>query len=128
MAKFEMYHPIYTEHYQLDWLTQSKVKDINALRRKRHPNESMIQTANDVNRQMSVIMHDQKLIWGIEDKQQRFLGIAALSPQDDSWNKAQLSLELLASNPQLASELETHFKAFSQNEFGSQSLTVSTLD
>lgn len=32
MNKFELYHPILTEHFALDWLTHSKVRDIFELR------------------------------------------------------------------------------------------------
>ena len=69
MTKFELYHPILTPHYQLNWLTQFKVKDVNTLRRRLTAHESMIETANYVNREMSTVMNDQALTWGISNKQ-----------------------------------------------------------
>ncbi|GAT17836.1 hypothetical protein [Secundilactobacillus silagei] len=126
MAKFELYHPILTPHYQLDWLTNFKVKDVNALRQAGHPTESMLETANYVNREMSTIMNDQALTWGVSDKQQDdLLAIVNLAPANANFKKAQLTITQVAKdNQSLVEEIETYMTEFAQNELQSFQLLV----
>ncbi|MFC6255133.1 GNAT family N-acetyltransferase [Secundilactobacillus hailunensis] len=127
MAKFELYHPILTPHYQLDWLTNFKVKDVNALRQTINPKESMLETANYVNREMSTIMNDQALTWGVSDKQQDdLLAIVNLAPADDQFKKAQLTITQVTKTSQsLVEEIENYMTEFAQNELQSFQLIVS---
>jgi len=126
MAKFELYHPILTPHYQLDWLTNFKVKDVNALRQISQPTESILETANYVNREMSTIMNDQALTWGVSDKQQDdLLAIVNLAPANANFKKAQLTITQVAKdNQSLVEEIETYMTEFAQNELQSFQLLV----
>lgn len=126
MAKFELYHPILTPHYQLNWLTQFKVKDINALRQRINPNETIIETANYINREMSTVMNDQALTWGVSDKQQdNFIGIVNLAPSDQQVNEALLTITSVTPADQtLANEIQAYMSEFAKNELQTSHLTV----
>ncbi|WP_054700591.1 hypothetical protein [Secundilactobacillus odoratitofui] len=126
MAKFELYHPIQTPHYQLDWLTQFKVKDINTLRQQTQPAETIIQTANFVNRVMSTIMHDQALTWGVSFKQSgEFAGIVSLNPIEEGWTNAELNVSPVKTDAtDLIAEIEAYMTQFAQNQLGTQHLKL----
>lgn len=126
MAKFELYHPILTPHYQLDWLTNFKVKDVNALRQISQPTESILETANYVNREMSTIMNDQALTWGVSNKQQDdLLAIINLAPVTAHFKKAQLTItQATKENQFLVEEIENYMTEFAQNELKSFQLVV----
>lgn len=126
MAKFELYHPILTPHYQLNWLTNFKVKDINALRQTVNPNESMIETANYINREMSTVMNDRALTWGVGDKQtDHFLGIVTLTPANDTSEKAELTITRVNDDDQaLVEEIKTYMAEFSKNQLLNTHLVI----
>ncbi|GAT18283.1 hypothetical protein IWT5_00556 [Secundilactobacillus silagincola] len=126
MAKFELYHPILTPHYQLNWLTNFKVKDINALRQTINPNESMIETATYINREMSTVMNDQALTWGVGDKQTDcFLGIITLAPVNGTFETTELTITRVNGNDQtLIDEIKTYMTEFSKNQLQSSQLSV----
>lgn len=127
MAQFERYHPIMTAHYQLDWLTQFKLTDINRLRQLSNTGETVVETANYVNRQMSTIMQNQALIWGIQDKtSQQFNGIIGLSKLTDKPREATLVLTLTpdADARQVVSELVEHTVAFADKELHRSTLII----
>lgn len=126
MAKFELYHPILTPHFTLDWLTQFKVRDINVLRQQTVPGESIIDTANYVNREMSTIMHDRALTWGVGDKQSDdFRGIVHLVPGTDN-EPAQLTITPVGDDTdELVSEIQTYMKDFSNNALNCQRISLS---
>ncbi|MTV82040.1 hypothetical protein [Secundilactobacillus folii] len=121
MAKFERYHPIMTPHFTMDWLTQFKVKDINLLRRQTVPNETIIETAKYVNRQMSTVMHDQSLTWGVAEKQTDvFRGIVQLTPSSRASSSAQLTIvPMTKPDDELVNEIQTYMAGFAKNTFGS---------
>ncbi|GAX04781.1 hypothetical protein IWT25_00074 [Secundilactobacillus pentosiphilus] len=124
MAKFELYHPILTPHYQLNWLTQFKVKDINALRQRLNIHESMIETATYVNREMSTVMNDQALTWGISNKQQDdFIGIVNLAPGDNHFKTAVLTIIRVNEDDQdLVAEIQAYMTKFAKNQLQSSPL------
>lgn len=124
MTKFELYHPILTPHYQLNWLTQFKVKDVNTLRRRLTAHESMIETANYVNREMSTVMNDQALTWGISNKQQDdFLGIVNLAPGNNHFKTAVLTIIRVNEDDQaLVTEIQAYMNEFAKNQLQSSRL------
>ncbi|WP_203649892.1 hypothetical protein [Secundilactobacillus yichangensis] len=126
MAKFELYHPILTPHYQLNWLTQFKVKDINALRQRINPSETMIETANYINREMSTVMNDQALTWGVSDKQQEdFIGIVSLVPVNHHFDETLLTITRVTQDDQtLVDEVQAYMSEFAKNELQSSHMTV----
>lgn len=126
MSKFELYHPILTPHYQLNWLTNFKVKDVNKLRQTINPKESMIETANYINREMSTVMNDQALTWGIGDKQQdNFIGIVHLAPVDGNFKSAELTITRVNEEDQtLVDEIQSYLTEFSKNQLQSNQLTL----
>ncbi|MCH5462368.1 GNAT family N-acetyltransferase [Lactobacillus sp. LC28-10] len=126
MSKFELYHPILTPHYQLNWLTNFKVKDVNTLRRTMNPSETMIETANYINREMSTVMNDQALTWGIGDKQKdNFIGIVHLAPVNGSFKSAELTITRVNNDDQtLIEEIQTYLTEFSKNQLQSSQLTL----
>lgn len=126
MAKFELYHPIMTPHFSLDWLTQFKVKDINALRQRAVPGESMIDTASYVNREMSTVMHDQALTWGVAEKQSaNFRGIVHLIPHTSEATTAQLTIiPVKQPDDALVSEIQTYMRDFTSQNFNQSTLQL----
>lgn len=73
MQNFEKYHPIMSRHYNLDWLTNFKLKDILAMRHMRdiaiaqgRPIDTEItETAHFVNRAMALVMANRALLYGV---------------------------------------------------------------
>lgn len=131
MAQFERYHPIMTAHYQLDWLTQFKLTDINQLRQQTNAGETVVETADYVNRQMSTVMQNEALIWGIQDKaRQQFNGIIGLTQLNDTPDTATLLLDLTpdADAAQVVRELGDHTAAFADKELHRQTLISSADD
>lgn len=126
MSKFELYHPILTPHYQLNWLTHFKAKDVNDLRQKINPHETMIETANYINREMSTVMNDKALTWGISDKQtDQFMGIVKLAPLTDHFKETLLTITNVSEdNTMLVSEIRTYMTEFSKNELHSEQLKI----
>ncbi|VDG21285.1 GNAT family N-acetyltransferase [Lactiplantibacillus mudanjiangensis] len=98
MAKFEKYHPILTPHYTLDWLTQSRMNAILAFDQLTDPTATLLTTADAVNQIMRDIFHDQKLVWGITDRQNdQFIGQAGFDHLDSSPDQATLKVRLIPS-------------------------------
>ena len=97
MNKFELYHPILTEHFALDWLTHSKVRDIFELRHDpeiakasdRDIDATIEDTTTYVNQMMRVVMNNEALIWGSTLLEQ--VGFSAVASQTDNQN---ITLEL----------------------------------
>lgn len=129
MSQFEKYHPILTAHFELDWLTQFRVNGINQLRRQNGHDESMIETAEYVNRQMSAIMKDQALIWGIgRQNKDVFIGLFGFNLINRSQSTAQLVLEIThhADKARLFEELIPHMMTFAKAELQLTHLTVTS--
>ncbi|KRM71715.1 GNAT family N-acetyltransferase [Lacticaseibacillus brantae] len=102
MASFEKYHPIMSAHYTMDWLTSFTVKDIFALRHDqsvatgsgRQADAQITDTVTYVNQAMRLVMSNQALLYGIEDRlTQAFLGSFGLLEIHDQ--QAQVQFELL---------------------------------
>lgn len=101
MAKFEKYHPLLSVHYQLDWLTLYKLKDVARLRADRtqaalsgrERDQSVEDTARYVNHSMRLVMSDQALLYGIGDRQTKeFLGSICLWRFDSGMTSARCAL------------------------------------
>ncbi|WP_179396143.1 GNAT family N-acetyltransferase [Lacticaseibacillus absianus] len=104
MPHFEKYHPLLSAHYQLDWLTLYRLKDVARLRQDplqaavsgRAVDDSIEATARYVNRAMRLVMADESLLYGIGDRQSKaFLGSICLWHFDAARTTAQLRVELL---------------------------------
>ncbi|HAT53798.1 MAG TPA: N-acetyltransferase [Lactobacillus sp.] len=130
---FEKYHPIMTQHYELDWLTTFKVKDVFALRNdadlagkmNRDPDKTIMVTAAHVNRVMSAIMHNDALVWGIGDKQSHaFLGIFGFDVFTADKKTTEISFEIAPGAQQrgVMTEVLSHMLSFAFDE-----LLVSTV-
>jgi len=73
MQSFEKYHPIMSRHYNLDWLTNFKLKDVLTMRHMRdiaiaqdRPIDNEItESAHFVNRAMALVMSNRGLLYGI---------------------------------------------------------------
>mgnify|MGYP000885396150 CR=1 FL=1 len=128
---FEKYHPIMTKHYELDWLTTFKVKEIFALRHdasvakltNRDVDATIMDTAAHVNRVMSKIMHNDALVWGIGDKRTgEFLGTFGFDSFVADRTTAAITFELLPSAQRqgVMSEVLSHMLSFAFDELDLQ--------
>ncbi|WP_262315911.1 GNAT family N-acetyltransferase [Lacticaseibacillus parakribbianus] len=134
MAHFEKYHPLLSAHYQLDWLTLFRLKDVHALRADavqaalsgREVDTSIEATARYVNRSMQLVMGDQALLYGIGDRTTgAFLGSICLWNFNEAKTTAQLRFEALATTPAaVMAEVLPRVAGFAFFELGLQSLFV----
>ena len=127
MKKFELYHPIHTEHFILDWLTKSKIKDVFALMSDqkiaqssgRIPNHSIEETTHFVNEMMRQIMKNKQLVWGVSDKKtQEFLGLFAFKNFDLTNKESAVYFETIANHQHqgIMFEVLTRMSAFAFDE------------
>ncbi|MFC6181728.1 GNAT family N-acetyltransferase [Lactiplantibacillus daowaiensis] len=125
MTKFEKYHPILTPHYTFDWLTKSRVKDVWLLQQQANPAETMLMTADMINQTMRDIFHDQKLVWGITDRQtDQFIGSASLTALTTATPRLTVHLITAQATTAALTEIYTRLTAFATNELGVATLTV----
>ncbi|WP_283678961.1 GNAT family N-acetyltransferase [Lentilactobacillus sp. Marseille-Q4993] len=103
MSTFEKYHPVLTPHYQLDWLTQTPVKEIFALYQNEHIETSLtlakpteiLDTVRNVNHTMQAVMSEEELTWGITDKDtNEFVGIIKIYNLKSETKTAKISFVL----------------------------------
>ncbi|WP_461219501.1 hypothetical protein [Lapidilactobacillus salsurivasis] len=85
MTKFEKYHPILTDHYTLDWLTNAPLKNSHALLQQlpqlAAQTSDYAHTAQFIQGQMLAIMKNQRLLWGITQRSTGALvGVARILP------------------------------------------------
>ena len=127
VQKFAAYHPLLTEHFTLDWLTTTPLKKIQQTFRAIPTFQQQAQDyaglTQALNQTLTAIMANQKLVWGISQRQgQRFIGQAGFS----DWQKAQATLSLdLPSSIDFATwqELITFLTAFGQQTLELQQIT-----
>ncbi|KRM57945.1 hypothetical protein [Secundilactobacillus malefermentans] len=94
MISFEKLHPLLTEHYRLDWLTQFKLVDIISLLNPGLANPDPVDAAKLVNEMMSKIMRSQAISWGIQDQTTKSLiGMTTISNFEKSQATIELSLQ-----------------------------------
>lgn len=128
---FEKYHPIMTKHYELDWLTTFKVKEVFELRHdsniarlvNRDVDATIMDTAAHVNRVMSKIMNNDALVWGIGDKRTgEFLGTFGFDSFTVDRKNAAITFELLPSAQRqgVMSEVLSHMLSFAFDELDLQ--------
>ncbi|MFD1392336.1 GNAT family N-acetyltransferase [Lacticaseibacillus jixianensis] len=132
MAKFEKYHPLLSVHYQLDWLTASKLKDVARLRADetqaaisgRERDQSVEETAHYVNHAMRLVMGDRALLYGIGDRRSNaFLGSICLWRFDQAMTSAQMRFEQLPeAAPEVMQEVVPRVAGFAFFELGLQQL------
>ncbi|KRN25331.1 GNAT family N-acetyltransferase [Lacticaseibacillus camelliae] len=132
MAKFEKYHPLLSVHYQLDWLTLYKLKDVARLRADRtqaalsgrERDQSVEDTARYVNHSMRLVMSDQALLYGIGDRQTKeFLGSICLWRFDSGMTSAQVRFEQLPETaPEVMQEIVPRVAGFAFFELGLKEL------
>jgi ribosomal-protein-alanine N-acetyltransferase len=138
MNKFELYHPIFTDHFALDWLTHSKVLDIYKLRHDteiaKHSGREIDATIEDtttyVNQMMRLIMNNKALIWGISTKVEReFLGTFCIWDFDSSTGTASIRFEILRDQQRkgIMQEVLTRMTVFSFEELGLKQLRATVL-
>ncbi|KRM98430.1 hypothetical protein [Loigolactobacillus rennini] len=122
--KFELYHPMMSTNYTLDWLTQTPLKQIKAAL----PSQSsMTATAQQINQAMQLIMHNQALIWGITHRQTKtFCGIVRLDISPDQ--QATLKFSYRQQTLTLAAQLEiiAYLAAFTFKQLKLQRFVVNT--
>ncbi|WP_125706173.1 GNAT family N-acetyltransferase [Lacticaseibacillus daqingensis] len=134
MAHFEKYHPLLSAHYQLDWLTLYRLKDIYRLRQDvdqaalsgRTVDHSIEATAHYVNEAMRFVMADNSLLYGIGDRQSKaFLGSICLWRFDSAMTEAQLRFEVLPETPAaVMAEILPRVAGFAFFELGLSTLYV----
>ncbi|MFC6314607.1 hypothetical protein ACFQHW_03380 [Lapidilactobacillus achengensis] len=108
MTKFEKYHPILTDHYTLDWLTNSPLKNSHALLQQlpqlAAQTSDYAHTAQFIQGQMLAIMKNQRLLWGITQRSTGALvGVARILPRQLSTTTTQTGAQ--ASAPTTAQAL-----------------------
>ena len=129
MKRFELYHPIMTKQFNLDWLNKFTVKEINPLRANQDVAVSAGRTADFdleatvkfVQDAMRQVMNNQSLIWGIARRSTKeFLGEFSLLNYDADERAMELHYELLpaAQNQGVMSEILAHMIEFSFKELG----------
>ncbi|GEP72647.1 hypothetical protein FD12_GL001097 [Lentilactobacillus rapi DSM 19907 = JCM 15042] len=88
MTSFEKFHPVLTAYYTLDWLTQTPVKQVDALfnqpvistTKADHLPTQILDTVKSINRVMQKVMNGAELTWGITNSDsQQFIGIITIS-------------------------------------------------
>ncbi|MBF7129121.1 GNAT family N-acetyltransferase [Pediococcus pentosaceus] len=138
MNKFELYHPILTEHFALDWLTHSKVRDIFELRHDpeiakasdRDIDATIEDTTTYVNQMMRLVMNNEALIWGITDQNtHEFLGTFCIWDFDQAQKSASVRFEILRNQQHkgIMSEVLRRMSIFSFEELGLEKLLATAL-
>lgn len=83
MKKFELYHPMMTANYTLDWLNAFTIKEVNRLRANpdvaktalRSTDLTLEATVDYVQKAMQQVMSNKSLMWGIKKHgQEDFIG------------------------------------------------------
>ncbi|WP_125768012.1 hypothetical protein [Lapidilactobacillus wuchangensis] len=117
MEQFEKYHPLLTEHYTLDWLTTTSLKEVHQLLPKISSSyawQNFSQSAQFLNQTMLTIMRNQQLVWGITRRSENTLvGVASLTHFTSE--QVQLTLQPLPSDrhiPQINQETLLYLTAF----------------
>lgn len=128
MPNFEKYHPLLSVHYELDWLTNFKLKTVAALRADetqawisgRTRDTSIPETARYVNQAMRLVMGNKALLYGIGDRKTHdFLGSICLWQFDAGMNKGQMRFEQLPStSPAVMTEIIPRVAGFAFFELG----------
>lgn len=121
--KFELYHPMMSTNYTLDWLTQTPLKLVKTAL---PPQQSMADTAEQVNHAMQLVMHNQALIWGITQRQTNtFCGIVQLDI-NAAKQQATLTFSYRKQTLTLAAQLEliTYLAAFTFKQLKLQQFSV----
>lgn len=135
MISFEKYHPIMSLHYTLDWLTNSNLKAVHALRANRQQAElsgrkvdvDIPATAHYINQSMRLVMSNQALLYGITDRAtKQFVGSICLWQFDADYSRAQLRLEVAdgANAEALYQEILPRVIGFAFFELGLSELTM----
>lgn len=138
MNKFELYHPIFTDHFLLDWLTMSKVKDVFELRNDaviaeqsgRQIDQSIEETTKYVNNMMRLVMNNEALIWGISTKENRdFLGIFCIWNFDRDEKSVSIRFEILRDQQRkgVMQEVLTRMTIFCFEELGLRKIKATLL-
>ncbi|WP_057769228.1 GNAT family N-acetyltransferase [Lactobacillus selangorensis] len=135
MIPFEAYHPMMTEHVQLNWLTAYPLKDIYALRSNteiaqqndREPDHDMKETAYYINHTMQTIMANQALTWGFSQRTtHQFIGLIELADFMAERTQATLHYEMSLDrqNTEELNELFQYVVAFAQRELNLKQLSI----
>lgn len=128
MSQFEKYHPLLTQHYVFDWLTKARAIDVfNLYQLDPTTAADMPTTASAINQTMREIFRDQKLIWGVRDRQSdAFIGQAGFNPIDPVAHTATLTVTVFPAYQQAPSltEIYRHLVAFGTTELHLAHLTV----
>ncbi|WP_225048320.1 GNAT family N-acetyltransferase [Lacticaseibacillus kribbianus] len=134
MAHFEKYHPLLSAHYQLDWPTLFRLKDVHALRADatqaalsgRALDATIEDTARYVNQSMQLVMGDRSLLYGIGDRATgAFCGSICLWQFDAEKTEAQLRFEVLERTPAaVMAEVLPRVAGFAFFELGLKRLRV----
>jgi hypothetical protein len=134
VAIFEKYHPIMSVHYTMDWLTMAKLKEVFALRQdpeiargQERPVDTVIgDTAHYVNRAMALVMRNQALLYGVQDRATgRLMGTFGLFNVDEQRMTASVRLATLAdTNPAVMAEVLPRMLGFAVHELELQWLTA----
>lgn len=138
MNKFELYHPIFTDHFLLDWLTMSKVKDIFELRHDaviaeqsgRQIDPTIEETTKYVNSMMRLVMNNEALIWGISTKENReFLGSFCIWNFDKDEQSVSIRFEILRDQQRqgIMQEVLTRMTIFCFEELGLNKIKATLL-
>ncbi|CAM2815952.1 hypothetical protein [Fructilactobacillus fructivorans] len=131
MTKFESYHPIFTAHLELDWLTTTSLGQITQLLNGRtianvrlDGEYNASRTADLVNDDMRQIMQSQALIWAVKDKQtQVLLGIFAITNLANNEPQFNFIFEVGIA-PDFISELFDHMIQFTFKELKQYSISL----
>lgn len=126
MSQFEKYHPILTPHYAFDWLTKARAIDVLHLYEAQTTVPVSMQTAaTRINQTMREIFRDQKLVWGVTDRQtDEFIGQAGFDPIDTSDQTATLRLDVFPAFDQRLALTELYQRLLT---FGTAELKLTTL-
>ncbi|UQS84428.1 hypothetical protein MOO46_04010 [Apilactobacillus apisilvae] len=80
MKSFEGIHPILTNNFRLDWLTEFKLQDVIDFQKKSDPESDIASTGNFINAAMIDVMRKKALLWGIENKEtHQFIGMGGIA-------------------------------------------------
>lgn len=136
MASFEKFHPVLTAHYTMDWLTQTPVKQVDALfsqpifttvSAERLPNQ-ILDTVKGINHIMQRVMNGTELTWGIVDSNhQAFKGIVTISGFKSTSQIGNLDFTFLRKDVAGLSEVLKRTVEFANDHFNFTQLIV-TLD
>lgn len=134
MAIFEKYHPIMSVHYTMDWLTMAKIKDVFVLRQdpeiargQERPVDTVIgDTAHYVNRAMALVMRNQALLYGVQERATgKLMGTFGLFNVDTQRMTASVRLATLAgTDAAVMEEVLPRMMGFAIHELELQWLTA----